>query len=146
MNFVFTDLSLHDIRSSIMNQGTIEDIQNNIKIMYYDEYSIQENKYIGMTDESKQDFLCDRQMYAEITPKNVTGNGVPKELQYRIAELWIRFRQIRENREILREEEVMNAFFMLCLALKRRILLRRISYLNKLEEAVIVRDVRELQL
>lgn len=142
---LFTEDEWRIIKTSIFENLPMIKLQDNIQGLYRDKYNISSGTYTEMTQASKQDFMNDRQIIEHsIQPIDVDANGIERDLQVRIAELWIRFQQIRENREMLSEDDVVSSFLSLCLLMFKRLLHRRIQYLQTLEDAIIVRDVSYL--
>lgn len=142
---LFTEDEWRTIKTSIFENHPMIKLQDDIQCLYRDKYNISSGTYTEMTQASKQDFMNDRQIIEHsIQPIDVDANGIERDLQVRIAELWIRFQQIRENREMLSEDDVVSSFLSLCLLMFKRLLHRRIQYLQTLEDAVIVRDVSYL--
>lgn len=133
------------IKTTIFENRPMIEVQDSIQSLYFDKYDISNQIYEEMTKSSKQDFMNDRQVIEHtIKPINVESNGIERDLQVRIAECWIRFQQIRENREMLREDDVVSSFLSLCLLMIKRLIHRRLEYLQTLEDAVIVRDISYL--
>jgi hypothetical protein len=142
---LFTEDEWRTIKRSIYENIPMIKIQDNILSLYLDKYIVSSGTYTEMTQTSKSDFMNDRQIIEHsIQPADVDANGIERDLQVRIAELWIRFQQIRENREMLSEDDVVSSFLSLCLLIYKRLLHRRIQYLQTLEDAVIVRDISYL--
>ena len=96
--------------------------------------------------------IAQKPLYVELTSKSVNdmqydiqGGELDKEdkvvskvLQYRIRELWRRFLTIRENREIVMEQEIIDAFLLLCVTIMERTIRRRIDYVVQLWDEQIL--------
>lgn len=117
----------------LIDDTPIEDIQSTIKSLYYDTYSIKENKihYTGLSSKSEEDYKND----LHNVPSDKT---IPYALQYRIYELWKRFILLRENKDIVDSQEILDAFLLVCSVMYERLLMRRIDHVSyKRDESMI---------
>lgn len=138
MTLDFSTLPWNELYRSI-HQGDIRSIQSHLEQLYKDVLSHQ-GEYSEMSKSSKRDFRQDRELYENTISLQTLEYDtiVPHNIQYRIGELWIRFRQLLRNRSILSIQELVQELLYLCVMLKYRVLYRRLDMLDKMDDALIV--------
>lgn len=115
----------------LVDDTSIESIQSTIKPLYYDKYDKTKNEYVGLSAKSEKDYAHDlKEIYND--------PSISYSLQYRIHELWRRFMILRENRDIVEQQELFDAFLMLCVVLYERLLLRRIEYVSHVRDEIMI--------